>query len=166
MPNNISTKVKLFPIRTFLLAGILLVMSFIVTWGYLLKDINNYSNNASSFNFASIGHSVIKLEVASTSELRVRGLGGRDMMSPNEGMLFVFDSSGIYSFWMKDMRFPIDIFWINAEEKVVFIKRNATPESFPETFTPDVPAKFVVETVSGFSIKNDVKNGDKIYFFR
>ncbi len=77
-------------------------------------------------------------------------------------MLFVFDKPDIYSFWMKDMLFPIDMIWISEDGKVVYIERDARPESYPNSFIPDAPAKYVLEVNAGFSEKNNLKVGDKV----
>jgi uncharacterized membrane protein (UPF0127 family) len=91
-------------------------------------------------------------------------LGGRESISSDESMLFVFDTPDIYSFWMKDMKFPIDIFWVDEFKHIIFIKEDALPSSFPENFAPQSPAKYVLETQSGFAKKNDVKIGDSVLF--
>ena len=105
--------------------------------------------------------------LAQSLEDRVLGLSGREKLDENEGLLFIFDSPGIYPFWMKDMNFPIDIVWIgedSGEWRVVYIKKNAMPDSYPETFSPDKNAKYVLETVSGFFEKNNLKIGDTVEF--
>ena len=51
----------------------------------------------------------IKVELAITPEARAQGLSGRPSLSENEGVLFVFDKPDKYSFWMKNMNFPLDI---------------------------------------------------------
>lgn len=50
-----------------------------------------------------------KVAIADTDEKRTKGLSGRDNLAQDQGMLFLFDKPGNYPFWMKDMRFPIDI---------------------------------------------------------
>ena len=83
-------------------------------------------------------------------------------------MLFVFDHPAQYPFWMKDMNFPIDIIWIDENLKVIFIKKNAVPESYPEVFTSPQNSKYVLEVVAGFSDKYNIKIGDKVenYFLK
>ena len=70
------------------------------------------------------------------------------------------------SFWMKDMLFPIDIIWINDDLNVVSIDGELSPETYPTTFSPSEPVKYVFEAPSGFSKKNSVKIGDKVKFIR
>lgn len=80
---------------------------------------------------------------------RQKGLSGLDCIGPNEGMLFVFDRSGQHSFWMKNMRFAIDILWLSADKKVVDQNLNVQPSTYPQTFTNDQPAKYVLEMPAG-----------------
>ena len=111
-----------------------------------------------------INETEIVAEIVDTIESRTLGLSGRTSMVEKEGMLFVFDEAGNYPFWMKDMLFSIDIIWLDANKKIVFIKENATPESFPETWGGEVKAKYVLEVISGFVKKHKLKIGDKVEF--
>jgi uncharacterized membrane protein (UPF0127 family) len=79
-------------------------------------------------------------------------------------MLFVFDRPDTYSFWMKDMNFPIDIIWLSSDMKVVYTKKNARPELYPEIYIPKEKAKYVLEVVAGFSDKNNLQEGDSVLF--
>jgi uncharacterized membrane protein (UPF0127 family) len=47
---------------------------------------------------------------------------------------------------------------------VIFIKKDAQPESYPEIFTPKESASYVLEVISGFSEKNNLKTGEKVKF--
>ena len=116
----------------------------------------------------------INVEIALTPEARTQGLSGRASLGEKEGMLFVFDAPGKYGFWMKDMNFPIDIVWFTPSEgneaglaedlRVVSIKKDARPESYPESFTPDEEAKYVLEVESGFADKYNIQVGDRVEF--
>ena len=102
----------------------------------------------------------IKVSIANTPESRARGLGGAKSLAPNEGMLFVFDTEGKYQFWMKDMLFPIDILWLDSDGRVVDMRENASPYTYPEVFTPNLPARHVLELPAGFARDNNVRLGD------
>ncbi len=69
---------------------------------------------------ANIGTSVIVAEVVKSPSEQRRGLGYRDQLKTNQGMLFVYDNPGVRSFWMKGMRFAIDIIWLR-QGKIVLI---------------------------------------------
>ena len=87
--------------------------------------------------------------VADTPIDRRTGLSGRKEIGTREGMLFVFDQNGKQSIWMKDMLFPIDIIWISENYHIVEIKRDATPDSYPEVFSNIRPARYVLELPAG-----------------
>lgn len=103
---------------------------------------------------------VIFVDVAEDNVARAQGLSGRKSLKDDQGMLFIFETLGIYKFWMKDMNFPIDIIWFDGNQKIVHIEKNVLPESYPKLFGPDEETKYVLEVVSGFSVKNDLKVGD------
>ncbi len=109
------------------------------------------------------------VEVAAEEE-KIRGLSGKEGLGENEGMLFIYDKPGEYVFWMKDMKFPIDIIWLApivgsvSEFTVVYIKEDARPESFPESFGAGTSAQYILEVASGFSKNNNLKVGDRVEF--
>jgi len=104
----------------------------------------------------------VEAEVADREDTRTLGLSGRDQLEEGEGMWFVFPSDDHHSFWMKDMNFPIDILWFDKDLKVVSIKENAMPESYPNSFTPSSFDRYVLEVPSGFAKKYEVSFGDTI----
>lgn len=110
-----------------------------------------------------VGGALISAEIAETPEKRALGLSGRKTLGKNEGMLFVFDEPGIYSFWMKDMLFPIDIIWLDEGFRVVAIAENAAPSSFPNLFTPSSPAQYVLEVPSGFVRQHTTRVGEYVH---
>lgn len=111
---------------------------------------------------ATIKNVIVRVDIADTELLREKGLSGRVSLPDGEGMWFVYQENGIYSFWMPDMHFSIDIIWFDENFRAVHIQENATPESYPHVFTPDVLARYVLEVSAGFVQKNGVNLGDKI----
>lgn len=92
-----------------------------------------------------VGSHPIKVEIAGTNAERVRGLSGRRDLAPGSGLLFVFPASATYGFWMKEMRFAIDIVWIGEDLRIVHIAADVAPETYPEVFKPPEPARYVLE---------------------
>ena len=108
----------------------------------------------------------IQAEVVENDADRQLGLMFRDSLAENQGMLFIFDKVDRYGFWMKNMRFPLDIIWIDAEKRIVDIKKDmpACREENCETLMPAAEAKYVLEVQSGFTDRRGIKIGDRIEF--
>ncbi len=107
----------------------------------------------------SSGNTRIAVSIADSDPERVAGLSNTDALPEGAGKLFVFETSGMYGFWMKDMRYPIDIIWFDESMAVVSIAHAVTPESYPETFYPSAPASFVLEVPAGFSTVQGIAVG-------
>ena len=128
-------------------------------------------NAPSTPAYADIGHikiagQTLKLELAMSADEQKKGLSGRDILPPDTGMLFIFDKPASYRFWMKDMNFPIDIIWISENHKVIYIAKSLDPKTYPHSFGPSSDSKYVLEAVSGFSDKNNLREGDVISFLQ
>ena len=142
----------------------LLVLVILIFFIFILPK-NNRSFPVNEIKSVEVAHQKIKVDVVYTPETRAQGLSGRESLAENAGMLFVFDNPSDYSFWMKDMNFSIDIIWIDEDMKITYIKKNATPESYPEGFSPkEKTSKYVLEVFSGFSDKYNLTEGDLIKF--
>jgi len=111
-----------------------------------------------------IGKVSLDVELAKTATQKEKGLGGRDCIGGKDGMLFIFNRPDLYTFWMKDMRFPIDIIWIGPDKKVVKIESNVSPDTYPHSFTNDDPALYVLETKANLSTLLKIKNGAQLEF--
>lgn len=100
-----------------------------------------------------IRNKVIKAQVADSALELQRGLSGKSSLAPNTGMLFVFSSLSRPEIWMKDMKFAIDIIFIDGSGKIVELFENATPQSYLETpprvFRTLEDAKYVLEVPAG-----------------
>jgi uncharacterized membrane protein (UPF0127 family) len=94
----------------------------------------------------------INVEVVRSKEELARGLSGRESLAPDHGMLFVFDQPGLYRFWMKAMRFPLDIIWLDQHRHVINVSRNQSPctTSACPKVSPAGPAQYVLEVPAGF----------------
>jgi len=108
-----------------------------------------------------IARVVMEVELSQNLGERELGLSGRQSLASGKGMLFIFPKPGLYVIWMKNMKFPIDIIWLDQNYKVIYIKENARPESYPETFSPPDLAQYVLETNIGFADKYQIKIGDQ-----
>jgi uncharacterized membrane protein (UPF0127 family) len=106
----------------------------------------------------------VAVDVVDTPMLRARGLSGRPALAPEEGMLFLFETAQVQSFWMKDMRFPIDILWIR-DGQIVGITPNVpiprVPTELPRYASP-VPCDVVLEVRAGAAQRWGLLLGDAV----
>lgn len=101
------------------------------------------------------------IEIADTPELWSRGLSGRESLCATCSMLFVFPRAERHDFWMRGMRFPLDIVWVSGG-KAVHIERRIDPAS-GETFRPNVSADQVIEVNAGSA--DQLQVGDRIEYY-
>ncbi len=110
--------------------------------------------------------SCVQAEVAASEPERLQGLMLRDSLAESAGMLFVFDREAIYPFWMKNMRFPIDIIWMSADKHIVEILSDASPCGDACTqLVPVEPSLYVLEVCAGFVKRHDIKVGDQAVLY-
>lgn len=102
----------------------------------------------------------IRVAIVDTPESRAIGLSGHESLPKGEGMLFVFPEDGLYSFWMKDMRFAIDILWISSEGAIVDLRENISPNTYPASFMPRSEARYVLELPAGAVEEYELELGD------
>ena len=146
-------KQLLFP-----LAG---VAAFIIVVG-LLSQGKIKLDGATKTETLKIGAKEINIQIADNDEERSKGLSGVTSLGESEGMLFVFDSKDVTpSFWMKGMKIPLDIIWID-DGKIVKIDNNVPFSNQEKLYTPGQPIDYVLEVNVGFSDKNSLKIGDAI----
>jgi uncharacterized membrane protein (UPF0127 family) len=110
----------------------------------------------------SIGGQNLVASVADTPLARSRGLSGTTSLNNKNGMLFKFEQADEHGIWMKDMTVPIDIIWIDEQNRVVSIEDNVSPSTYPKVFKPDMPAKYVLEVTAGYVLANNIKLGDTV----
>lgn len=92
------------------------------------------------------------------------GLSLFDSIKDNEGMLFYFDTLGKPVFWMKDMKFPIDIVWLK-DWTVVQIDQNipldrAKTDDQLRDYIPANDINAVLELNAGGAMRGNIKIGD------
>lgn len=74
-----------------------------------------------------VNNQIIIAETVKTDKARERGLSGRESIGVNEGMLFEYTGNEQVTFWMKGMKFPIDIVWIR-DGVVIGFEQNVDPQ--------------------------------------
>jgi uncharacterized membrane protein (UPF0127 family) len=110
------------------------------------------------------GHTY-RLEIAATEMQQEKGLGDRDSIPTDRGMLFTYTAPGRYCYWMKDMRFPLDIIWFDAQKRVVKIEQNLQPNTYPKTYCPaDKNVQYVIELNAGQAAELQLQLGQQLKF--
>lgn len=109
----------------------------------------------------------LNIEVANTKEKRNKGLGYRESLASDSGMLFIHDNSQKYTYWMKGMQFPIDIMWVSENTIMDYVQSAMPPvenqaDDTLVRYSSPVDVNKVLETNAGFITKNNIQKGDKI----
>ena len=120
--------------------------------------------------YITIGDATFAAEISDTPELRSKGLGERDSLPEQTGMLFVFPNGQASSFWMFGMRFPLDFVWIAEDCTVADLTENVqhyppdTPSSELEIINPASPAAYTFEINAGEVAQFGIEIGDSVQF--
>ena len=137
-------------------------VSVILWWNNRPVAVSRAGQPTLPMKTLTIGNTTLQVEVASTLQENQVGLSGRVGLAPMTGMLFIFAEPNTHGFWMKDMRFSLDIIWADTQGKVVTILPNISPDTFPQAFHPSEPSLYVLEVPAGFAGVYRVAIGDKI----
>lgn len=140
---------------------------FAIFIAFIFIQFNPFGKTASTTganpSTVTINDQTFNVSIAETEEEKQKGLSGIDSLPMNEGKLFMFEKPDLYAFWMKDMKFPIDIIFINGDT-IVSITENAKPVETGDlpTYQPTEPSDKALEINAGLSKKYNFKPGDKV----
>lgn len=125
------------------------------------------SARAAAEGFVEIRGRQIPVEIAEGGAEQAKGLGERDALAWDTGMYFPYARAGFYSFWMKGMRFPIDIVFIR-EGRIVDLYAHVPfePGGNGPTIRPRELADGVLEVPAGYSTAQGWRVGDRVRFER
>ncbi len=104
----------------------------------------------------------LQVQIADTEPRRVRGLMFQDQLPLDQGMIFVFQQSGLHSLWMLNMQFSLDMIWFDQDGKVVHIEKNVPPCKLVleiatcQSIIPEGESVYVLEVTSGFVEENNI----------
>ena len=111
-----------------------------------------------------VGEATVLADIADDAESRQRGLSGRESLDEGEGMLFLLANDSP-SFWMKGMRFAIDIVWIR-DGRVVDVTADVPPPRSSNaplpTYSPDRSADRALEVSAGWAADHGIRRGDVV----
>ena len=114
-----------------------------------------------------INERTFEIEIADTDEKRIKGLSDRNSLDQDRGMLFIFDQKAKHGFWMKNVKFPLDLIYI-SDNKIVDIVKNAEPKSATDTdipiYQPKEEANYVLEINGGLSNEYGFEIGNEVTF--
>jgi len=116
----------------------------------------------------NLGNKVtLQVEVADTEAEHIQGYSNHPPIGYQEGLLFVFESEGVYPFWMKEMLFDLDFIFINNERVVYLLENIKAPvnnQGQIEYANSQVPFNQLLEVKSGFIEKYKIKVEDQVSF--
>jgi len=134
---------------------------------FIPSDIKNKDIDFSKGTI-KIDERFLTVEIADTDFDRQRWLTFRDeKLSLNTGLLMIYDKPDLYSMWLLNIKYPLDLVWFDQEGNVVYVKKNAQPcatilDSSQCTFKNTKPAKFVLASTSGFIQYNNISGYSKL----
>lgn len=145
----------------------ILIVILIIIGVYFLSTsfLKTSPNVLGAKTIGKIHDKEFRLDVVETAVQKQKGLSNRRSINDKQGMLFLFDTPGYYSFWMKEMKFPIDIIFIKGDKIVTIHKNVMPPEDKTQRlplYAPSAPADKVLEIGAGLSDKYNFKEGDTI----
>lgn len=132
-----------------------------------LSEPVSFTQEAEGYLVKTLGDTIkhLKLEIADDDYQRETGLMYRQSMEQDQGMLFIFENEAPRGFYMKNTNIPLDLLFLDAENKIVSISRNAKPQSM-ETIPSEVPAQYVLEINAGLADQWNLTVGDSLILNR
>lgn len=104
-------------------------------------------------------------EVMRSDTKRQQGLSGREKLVEGEGMMFIFDQEEMYSFWNKDMKFPIDVVWLSRGKVVGVSALPIYDGQEPAVISAPSPVDVVLEVPAGFANTHTIMVGNSIEIY-
>ncbi len=112
----------------------------------LLVAATMSSVGASELREIRINDNSYRVELATSAAARQRGLMHRASLAADHGMLLVYPRDGEHAIWMKNVRIPLRVFWIDADYRVVAMRRLEPCRADPcPTYRPAVASRYVLE---------------------
>jgi hypothetical protein len=108
----------------------------------------------------------LTVEVMVEDQDRQMGLMFRPSLPPDRGLLFLFPSLDFHGIWMKNCKFPIDILWLDEQQRVVHVAAHTPPckaEPCP-VYQPLRRAAYVLEINAGQAAREKAVVGSRLEF--
>ena len=151
------------------------ILVIVVGLGFILNQVINTSKdiptdvciryetitNGGRFTPTGSKTCTLSLEKVDTKAAREQGLSGQSSIPNNRGMLFVFDHIDRQCMWMKDMKFNLDIAWLDAQGNVVKLEENLSPNTYPAEYCAN-NVLFVIEVNAGVAEHSGLSIGSRV----
>ncbi len=105
------------------------------------------------------GEQHVNVEIARTPPEREHGLMFRQKLEPGRGMIFLFEQPQRLKFWMKNTYIPLDMIFIGADKRVVYVEENAEPLTTQSRGPDDEDSQYVLEVPGGWARAHGVERG-------
>jgi len=133
-----------------------------ITFLWFKHSESYYVFGTKAITTVKLANTTLNLIIANTENERQHGLSNSPSLPNNGGMIFVFREPNLACFWMKDMRFNLDILWFNTNNQLMYYKANLSPKSYPHSYCSNEAANYVVELKSGSIQRLGLKIGSSI----
>ena len=110
----------------------------------------------------------IRAEVEMTPEEMQKGMMFRDSLPRGQGMLFIHQTPGLYTYWMYKVEIPLDMIWMDQHRNIVEISADTPPcktkASGCDKYGGHQQAQFVLELGGGEAKRLGLHDGDTLEF--
>jgi uncharacterized protein len=134
---------------------------------FIPEGIKNRNIEFSKGTIAINNHS-ISTEIAETPAERQRWLTFRSEELPlSSALLLVYDKPDLYSLWLLNIQFNLDLIWFDGAGNIVYIKQDAAPcmntlDAVQCTYKNTIPARYVLAATTGFINYHNITKDSKI----
>ena len=140
--------------------GVVVAIVAIALAGFALTKSSEPAGSAVVFQSGAR----LTVEIAQTQDELELGLMYRTGLPADAGMLFVFEQSNIYPFWMKNTKIPLDMMWVDSNRTIVAVKENVPPctaDPCP-VYDPGAAARYVIEANAGYAANHSIAAGQPV----
>ena len=115
----------------------------------------------------NLGKIPLKIMLARTNTQKAQGLMFYESLPDNEGMLFVYSSPRMMSFWMYNTKIPLDLIFLSDQLEVTEWIESMTPgygidPAAQPRYESQIPAQYALELNSGSVKKLGISPGDRL----
>jgi uncharacterized protein len=153
--------------KIFYLAPLIIIIALLfilfISYKTIIKEETNYPK-ITQMQFEN--NAVLDIEVADEESEKKQGLMYRKSLDYNKGMIFIYEQENILNFWMKNTLIPLDIIFLDSNKSIISITKNMNPckEDPCKIYSSKMPARYAIETNSGYVENNNIQTNQKVKF--